>query len=159
MASQQRDSCPWFYSPRTALTTCATILVQVLQCCYSLTSTHVAVSMGCWGPSCATSREEEHVFLLSCPSRSISVGKTLVVHSTTMSTVRHPWGAQTPSEEENPSDVLVQPSDTASYFSSFSLFSLRKKKVLPYLSVTTALSLNRPAPHKHFMEFWVKNEP
>lgn len=47
-------------------------------------------------------------------------------------------------EEGKPSDVLVQPSDSASCFSHFSLFYLRKKKALPRLLVTTALSAN---PH------------
>ena len=55
-------------------------------------------------------------------------------------------------EAGNPSEALVQPSDSASGFSHHSPFYLRKKKAWPHLPVSTVLSSSSHRPHTNISQ-------
>lgn len=101
------------------------LLFQLLRSCHYLICNDVAVG---------------HVLFFQLSTTSTSAAKTLVVlgSSTAKPIARHPWGTQTPLEEENQADELVQPSDSVGCFSCFSLS--QRKKAWPHFPVPIALS-------------------
>lgn len=139
LASEQRESCPWCYSLRRYLISCTSCFrFYSVVMIWPLHKLPFPWDVG-----------DPHLRLKG--RRNVPFGSALHPDPPQLedsgSSSHDKVYSQAPlggTEEGKPSDVLVQPSDSASCFSHFSLFYLRKKKALPHLLVTTALSAN---PH------------